>query len=157
MLKTSTNSLHQITQKHTVSTLCRGYCCEQRSSVASIRSKLRNFVLTSPFTVAEVQAATDLCALKSVARAACDSIISTRIPSYSCGNMCESAGVCRFFARRGNRVFVYMSPLELSKSGGSYRCFRMIGANDFMAKNALQNLHIPAFTSAESAKIICLL
>jgi hypothetical protein len=33
----------------------------------------------------------------------------------------------------------------------------MIGANDFMAMDALQNLHIPAFTSAESAKIICLL
>ena len=77
-------------------------------------------------------------------------IISTRIPSYSWGKTYESAGVCRFFARRDNRVFVYMSRLELSKSGESHRCFRMIGANDFMAMDALQNLHIPAFTSAES-------
>ena len=83
-------------------------------------------------------------------------IISTRIPSYSWGKTYESAGVCRFFARRDNRVFVYMSRLELAKSGESHRCFRMIGANDFMAMDALQNLHIPAFTSAESAKNICL-
>ena len=116
-----------------------------------------DFVLTSAFTEAEVQAATGLrdaeisrsCSLRL------NSLHENSVIVW--GKTYESAGVCRFFARRDNRVFVYLSLLELSKLGESYRCFRMIGANDFIPMDALHNLHIPAFTSAESAKIICLL
>ena len=105
-----------------------------------------DFVLTSAFTEAEVQAATGLrdaeisrsCSLRL------NSLQENSVIVW--GKTYESAGVCRFFARRDNRVFVYLSLLELSKLGESYRCFRMIGANDFIPMDAPHNLHIPAFT-----------
>ena len=50
-----------------------------------------------------------------------------------------------------------MALLELTEHGESYRCFNMNGGNGFVPLEIMHNLHLPAFTSAESAKIICLL
>ena len=62
-----------------------------------------------------------------------------------------------FFLERDKRHVVYFTNLHLSARGESYRCFRSIGEADIMPMDELHPLHIPAFTSAESAKIICLL
>ena len=115
------------------------------------------FALTSAFTVADVEAATDLrdAEVSGTCSLRLNCLQENSIILW--GKTYESAGVCRFFARRDKRVFVYLSLLELAKRGESYRCFRMIGVNDFVPMDAMQNLHIPAFTCAESAKIICLL
>ena len=63
-----------------------------------------------------------------------------------------------FFLERDKRHFVYFTNLHLSAKGESYRCFQSIGEADIMPMDELHPLHIPAFTSAESAKdFVCLL
>eukprot|EP00435_Cladocopium_sp_Y103_P060733 s344_g22.t1 len=115
------------------------------------------FSLQSAYSKAEVEAATGLhgveisrsCRLR-LAELHEDSILLW-------GNKYEHAGVCRFFLQRENNLFIYLALLQLTESGESYRCFRMSGTNDLVSLALMHNLHLPAFTSTESAKIICLL
>eukprot|EP00435_Cladocopium_sp_Y103_P012368 s1875_g3.t1 len=115
-----------------------------------------DFTLVSPFTQAEVEASTGMkgVTISRTCRLRLADISENSIILW--GQNYEEAAVCRFFLKREDGHFVYFTPLQLINRGESYRCFRMLDATDIMPMDALQNLHIPAFTSAESAKLICL-
>ena len=116
-----------------------------------------DFTLVSPYTMEEVRASTGLqeTLISRSCRLRLGILHENSIVLW--GRDYENAAVCRFFLKRDERHFVYCTSLHLSASGESYRCFRTMGAAVIMAMDALHNLHIPAFTSADSAKLICLL
>lgn len=115
------------------------------------------FSLVSPFTQAEVESTTGLLGVE----------ISRSCQLHRCelrensivlwGDKSQHGGICRFFLQRSKKLFMYMTLLELTDSGESYKCFRMIGGNDFVPLEVMHNLHIPAFASTENAQLICLL
>ena len=115
------------------------------------------FSLVSPFSEEEVESTTGLRGVE-ISRSC--RLRRTELREESVvlwGHRYEHAGICRFFLQRKNKLFIRIAILNLTECGESYRCFRLIGGNDFVPLEAMHNLHLPAFTSAESAKIICLL
>ena len=115
------------------------------------------FALVSPFSETEVESTTGLrdVQISRSCRLFCTELREDSIVLW--GERCENAGICRFFLQRSKKLFIYIALLELTEHGESYRCFNMNGGNDFVPLEIMHNLHLPAFTSAESAKIICLL
>jgi hypothetical protein len=115
------------------------------------------FSLVSPFSEEEVESTTGLRGVE-ISRSCRLRRTELREDSVVLwGHRYEHAGICRFFLQRKNKLFICIAILNLTECGESYRCFRLIGSNDFVPLEAMHNLHLPAFTSAESAKIICLL
>lgn len=68
----------------------------------------------------------------------------------------KQGGRVNFFLESQSNLFVCISPLVLESASESARTFRIATTRQLVAFESLSNLKIPAWTSVENDKVICL-
>ena len=114
------------------------------------------YELQDPFSEAEVLAATQIegaqiakkCRLNMVSLQEADYLLTGERYTEGCQ--------IHFFLRKHGRLFLFVTVLALIKAGESFRIFQKTAEKKFIEYACMNNMHIPAWTAAESGTVMFL-